>query len=198
MSLEALRGRWRGRTAVVIASGPSLTAEDCEIVHAAGVPTIVTNTSFRLALWADILFAMDAGWWDTYWDEVVRDFPGERWGYVRRPGIIATKGALYPVGWGNSGTYSISLAVVAKPARILLLGCDASEGPNGEKHWHADHPAKLGNARNMKSWPHRFDLVAKYATAHGIPVVNCSRSTALVCFPRGDLEAELQNEVALA
>ena len=30
MSLDALRGIWKGRTAVCIASGPSLTAEDVE------------------------------------------------------------------------------------------------------------------------------------------------------------------------
>lgn len=194
MNLDKLRGRWRGRTVVCIASGPSLTAEDCELVRESGHPTIVVNTTFRRAPWADILFAMDAYWWDTYIADVEREFNGERWGYVRTPatyGVIATKGALYPTGWGNSGSYAISLAVVAAPLKIILIGYDCKFGPNGEKHWHEDYPEKMGNARSIKRWPYQFELVSKYAKGHGIRAVNCSRSTALTCFERGEFIEEL-------
>lgn len=191
MTLEDFRGRWRGRTIACIASGPSLTQADCDLVRAAGLPTIVTNTSFRRAPWADALFAMDALWWTEYMPEVERTFAGQRWGYVRQPGVIATKGALYPVGWGNSGSYAISLGVVAKPTTILLLGYDCQKGPNGEAHWHADHPGKMGNASTIKRWPYQFELIAKYGQSHVVRIVNCSRATALTCFERGDLETEL-------
>lgn len=194
MNLEKFRGRWRGRTVVCIASGPSLTQADCDAVHAAGLPTIVVNTSFKLAPWADVLFAMDAGWWQEYGREVVASFAGERWGYVRVPaelGVIATKGDLYPKGWGNSGSYGISLGVVAKPERILLLGYDCQFAKDGRKHWHADYPERMGNAHSIKRWPYQFELVAKYAQQHGVRVVNCSRDTALTCFEHGDLATEL-------
>jgi hypothetical protein len=194
MSLEALRGRWRGRTVVCIASGPSLTAEDCESVRESGHPTIVVNSSFRLAPWADILFAMDKPWWDEYLSEVAETFHGERWGYVRMPkeaNVIATKGALYPTGWGNSGSYAISLAVVSKALKIVLLGYDCKFGADGKKHWHADYPERMGNAHSIKRGPYQFELVAKYASQHGIPVKNCSRDTALTCFERGELCREL-------
>lgn len=194
-NLEDLRGIWRGRTVACIASGPSLTAEDCELVHAAGLPTIVVNTSFRRAPWADILFAMDAGWWVQHMAEVERDFAGARWGYVYHPGVIATKGKLFPMGVGNSGSFAISMAVVTKPMRILLLGYDCQFAPDGRRHWHEDHPGNLGNAVSIKRWPYQFDLVSRYAASHGIKVVNCSRSTALTCFERGDLEAELARAV---
>ena len=57
---------WRGRTVVCIASGPSLTAEDCELVRESGCPVIVTNTTFRLCPWADMLYAFDRPWWNHY------------------------------------------------------------------------------------------------------------------------------------
>jgi len=194
MTLDDLRGRWRGRTIVCIASGPSLTAEDCELVRQSGHPTIVVNKSFQRAPWADILFGMDAPFWTEYIHDIERDFAGERWGYVRMPKemqVVATKGALYPTGWGNSGSFAVSLGVVGKPMRILLLGYDCQLGPNGEKHWHEDYPERMGNAHSIKRWPYQFELVAKYAAAHGVRVVNCSRATALTCFERGDLHAEL-------
>lgn len=190
--LDAIRGRWRGRTVACVASGPSLTREDCEAVRGAGLSTIVVNSSWTLVPWADVLFAMDAGWWRDHLAAVERGFAGERWGYVRFPGVRATKGELYPRGWGNSGSFAISLAVVAGAARIVLLGYDCQFAPDGRKHWHDDHPPHLGNAKSVGRWPYQFELVAKYATDRGVRVVNCSRATALTCFERGSLEKQLE------
>lgn len=191
MNLESLRGRYRGQTVVCIASGPSLTAEDVELVRQSGHPAIVVNRTFRMAPWAPMMYAMDQYFWQAHFKEVERDFKGERWGYVRYPGVIATKGALYPTGWGNSGSYAISLAVVCKPVKIVLIGYDCQFGPNGERHWHEDYPQGMGNATTIKRWPYHFDLISKYVASHGIKAVNCSRATALTCFERGDLETEL-------
>lgn len=190
--MDSLRGIWRGRTVACIASGPSLTAEDCELVRAAGLPTIVVNTSFRLAPWADILYAMDAAWWEAYHAELSEVFRGQRWGYVRAPkyGVTPTKDKIYPSGTGNSGSYAISLAVVCKPIQVLLLGYDC-QFSEGRKHWHPDHPGRMSNAGSIKRWPYQFSLVAKYAESRGVRVVNCSRSTALGCFERMTLEEAL-------
>jgi len=188
--LASLRGIWRGRTVACIASGPSLTAEDCELIRRAGLPTIVVNTSFRLAPWADILFAMDAGWWQHYGEEAHRVFAGKKFSYVRVPGVQWTKGDIFPTGWGNSGSYAISMAVVAGAASILLLGYDC-QVVAGRAHWHADHPPHLGNARTIAQWPYRFSLIATYAKSHHCRVINCSRATALDCFERSTLDAEL-------
>ncbi len=190
MSLAQFRGLWKGRTVACIASGPSLTAEDCERVRAAGLPTVVVNNSWELAPWADILFAMDAAWWSNYGDRVMREFEGHRIGYVRVPGVIATKGEIFPTGWGNSGTYAISVAVVTGAARILLLGYDC-QMTGGRNHWHVDHPVPMGNCGTIKSWAYKAEIVAKYAKSHGVSVINCSRETALTCFARGTLDDEL-------
>jgi hypothetical protein len=187
------RGKWQGQTVVCIASGPSLTAADCEMVKAARLPTIVTNTTIKLCPWADVLVGFDGAWWTLYAPELV-DYKGlrvtcsnsgSRAGAIpmhKNPGFRA---------FGNSGCAAIALAVLGKPRRIVLLGYDVQH-TDGRKHWHADHPAPLGNAKGVKLWPAKFAKVADHAARHGVPVVNASRETALTCFPRARLEDELE------
>lgn len=195
--------QWRGRTVFCIASGPSLTAEDVEAVRLAGQPTIVTNTTFRLAPWADALFGFDARWWATkdprtgltHAQEVDRDFRGRRF---CRSALGVNFGAepLHASSWfrgsGNSGTCAISLAVSAGARRIVLLGYDCSFGADGRRHWHGDHPGGLGNCLSIARWPLQFTRVKRQADAARVPVINCSRRTALDMFPRLELEDVLR------
>ncbi|HWI12242.1 MAG TPA: hypothetical protein VNU48_12990 [Burkholderiaceae bacterium] len=78
--------RWPGATVVILASGPSLTVEQCEQVQVwcksaggaggAGAEQmrrcIAINTTFRRAPWADVLYACDAPWWRAADDETKR------------------------------------------------------------------------------------------------------------------------------
>lgn len=192
--------RWKGRTVACIASGPSLTEEDCEIVRAANVPTIVTNTTWKLAPWADVLFAFDSKWWAQYHAEVVAWFngslltcaPGRRFEGVE---------SMHALSWyrhfNNSGAGAMSLAITAGASQIVMLGYDCQK-TGGKTHWHGDHPAALGNARSMDRWPLHFKNVARFAKERGVAVVNCSRQTALKAFPRGDLCEVLNMEVCEA
>ena len=70
---------------------------------------------------------------------------------------------------------------------MILLGYDCQK-TGGKTHWHGDHPKALGNAHSLPNWPRFFANVAKYAITDGTPVVNCSRATALNCFPRAELK----------
>lgn len=186
-------GRWDGRTVVCIASGPSLTAADCELVRAAGYPTIVTNTTFRIAPWADVLFGMDAAWWAEYHKEVEAAFKGARLTtaqHGRKFGATSLFGQPWFRGYGNSGTCALSLAVSGGASKVLMLGYDAQK-TGGKVHWHGDHPAPMSNGRSIKTWAGKFAQVAAYAKRHQCRVVNVSRETALTCFERGVLEDEL-------
>lgn len=190
MGLDGLRGRWSGRTVACLASGPSLTAEDCNRIRDAGLPTVVANTTFRMAPWADILMAMDTAWWRNYMPEVEASFKGELWGYIKYPGVTVARGRLLPIR-GNSGSLAIALAIAASAARIILLGYDCKFASDGRRHWHPDHPRSMGNASAIENWPLQFELVARCGKEHGTDIVNCSRDTALECFRRGDLLREL-------
>lgn len=199
---------WRGRDVVCIASGPSLTETDVELVRASGLPAIVCNTSFRLAPWADALFAFDFRYWETrdpttritYLEETARDFRGAR--YCRSelarnlPGVISCVGRPWFWGFGNSGICAITLAQAARARRAILLGYDCKLGPGGLPHWHGKHPEPRSNCLSLPKWPEQFARLAKLCKARGFRVVNATRDTALDCFPRMTLEDALARALA--
>src|SRR5690606_16993842 len=113
-----------------------------------GRGVIVTNTTFRMVPWADVLYAMDKVWWDQYGEEAEKTFTGERWAPLRYPGVrreIFNRGK-------NSGVGAISLAAHWGARKIILLGYDC-QLTGGRAHWHEDHPKGLGNAGGVKDWP---------------------------------------------
>lgn len=189
----ATRPEWDGRTVVCIASGPSLTQADCETVRAAGHPVIVTNTTFKMCPWADVLYAYDTKWWTQYHEEV-KGFKGRLITSSQvavRYGVETTFGAPWFRCFPNSGASAISLALAGGASKVVLLAFDAGTGPGGERHWHADHPGALSNAASIAKWPQQFEMVAKEAQKRSVPVVNASRRTLLKCFPIGELTASL-------
>jgi len=81
--VEVLYEKARGKEVVCIASGPSLTKEDCAAVkvwrdQSQNRRVIVTNTTHELCPWADFLFAMDSAWWRLNIAAVLLTFRGER------------------------------------------------------------------------------------------------------------------------
>ena len=187
---------------MVLASGPSLTLDQVEIVERAPVKTIAVNSTWRL-IDADVLYACDYLWWKV----CIAEFKAakrrsamwtqdrsaaERWGlnWVRqdsRPGLgnpgLRTN--------GNSGMGAINLAYLFGARRILLLGMDMKLGPKGEKHWHGDHPKPLVQGLVFNDWIHKARDLTKGLKAEKIEVINCTPGSALQCFPMGDLEKEL-------
>jgi hypothetical protein len=207
------RPDWSGRTVVCIASGPSLTEEDCEAVRLAGHPTIVTNTTFRRCLWADAVVGFDSRWWNavddeckragfaTYAEEVKATFRGQRFTCSQLKTLGAS--SLYQVPWfrlfANSGASAISLAISGGASRVVLLGYDCQR-TGGKSHWHGDHGKTmqgraLSNCKSLPEWPAIFARVAKFANGKGVDIVNCSRATALQCFTRMDLASELEENL---
>jgi uncharacterized protein (DUF2461 family) len=184
---------WAGETVACLASGPSLTAEDCNTVR--HLKRIVTNTTFRLARDAEALYAMDQRWWKEHHEEVACTFHGERFCWSKlgaKYGATVTEGLFNCVGFGNSGANAISLAIYAGASTVILLGFDCRR-TNGMSHWHGDHPKSLSNAQSIAMWPEKFKRVADHAKRQGVRIVNCSRSTALKCFERAELASTLES-----
>ncbi len=180
---------WPGRTVVCIASGPSLTVEDCELVRVSQHPTIVTNTTYQLCPWADVLFGFDVKWWKRYGEEARTAFPGRR---ISGSQLGTKYGAEWASGftlYRNSGACAVSLALTAGAARIVLLGYDVQFYKN-RRHWHPDHPG-MDNCGMIGDWHRQFGLLAKHAWRKGVPIVNASRRTALRCFDQAPLETLL-------
>lgn len=188
---------WAGRTVVCLASGPSLIADDVAAVQLAGHPVVVTNTTFRIAPWADVLFGFDARWWREHIAEVRLTFKGR----LMSGSLMAPKAGpvetLHAAPWfrryGNSGACAVSIAVGAGAKRIVLLGYDCCRGRDSQRawHWHGDHPNGISNCKSMAKWPYQFGKLADWAKGQGVQVINASRRTALVCFERSDLPSAL-------
>jgi hypothetical protein len=118
-----------------------------------------------------------------YFEEVNQTFLGEkfignptRWDAVTQMRDIDC--------FGNSGIGSIQLAIKGGASKVILLGYDCKL-TQGKTHWHGDHPRGLANARFINKWPQLF---AQFARTVKTEIINCSRETALDCFPIARLE----------
>lgn len=138
---------------------------------------------------------MDGAWWEVHHAEVARTFRGERFSSCAtssRYGMKRLGGDGHRFNpQGNSGAAAILLALLMGARRVVLLGYDCQH-TGGRAHWHGDHPpGTAGNAgiRTLRKWPGQFRAVAKQAGA--VPIINCTRETALDVFPRGELEQAL-------
>lgn len=72
-------------------------------------------------------------------------------------------------------------------SRILLLGYDMKLGPNGEKHWHADHRGRNPHAAQLEGWRNAFATMLPDLAKAGVEVLNCTPGSALTCFPTANL-----------
>lgn len=153
---------------------------------------IVTNTTYQLAPWADVLFAMDSKWWKEYHRRVKKEFHGETatiTADARMYGVNRIMNGKVPMQtFGNSGAGAIALAAMRGAAQVVLLGYDCQRTA-GRAHWHPDHPKTLGNAGSLPRWVPQFSKLAR--SVQGVEIINCSRQTALTCWPCANLEAVL-------
>lgn len=186
---------WPGSTIVCLGTGPSLTAEDVAYVQGKA-RVIAVNNAYTLAPWADVLYAADVKWWG--WHKGVPSFTGLkyachpsaalRWSDVqmlRRTGLDGLELDPRGVRTGfNSGYQAINVAVHLGAVKIVLLGYDMKGS-----HFFGRHPD------NTK--PPFVLCLKKFATlnaplqALGISIVNATRQTDLLCFPRLPLEEAL-------
>lgn len=180
--------RWKGQAVAIIASGPSLTQSDCDLVRAAGLSTIAVNSSWKMAPFCDVLYAGDLCWWEAYGAEV--DIPAERWTRSRQAAAVYRIRHHAGHGAYNSGMGAIQFAVECGAGRVVLLGFDCSL--NNGIHWHGPHElTKNPDAAKVKRWSGQFKTVAALAKLRRCEVINCSRHTELTCFPVRDLESVL-------
>lgn len=175
------------KTFVCIASGPSLNARDCELVRAAGLPTIAVNNSWQLAPWCDHLYAGDLAWWDAHIGQVPEG--PKHWSCTRQ--AVAKYGLNWHERYGafNSGFRAIELAFLLGAERVLLLGYDCTV--EAGSHWHGDHVGTKNPTESLcRKWNQQHCRLEQRDQ-----VVNCSRETALTAYRLGYLEKELQKVV---
>lgn len=186
---------WEGRTVAVLASGPSMSSVVASTVRVAAIPAIVVNETFRLAPWADLLYAADEDWWKVTPEAM--QFSGMKVSVAKIPGVrkLINTGvtgfdpdpACIRTG-GNSGYQAIHIAAHCGASRILLCGFDMHGN-----HWHPEHkhPLKTTPQETYPRWCSRFEVLAVELKDRGVTVLNCTPGSALKVFPMADLNEAL-------
>jgi hypothetical protein len=163
---------------------------------------VAINDAHRLASWADVLYSSDQHWWAYY--KGVSGFAGRKYGIAPlsplpawNVTVLANTGDAGierdPRGLRNnrnSGGAGINLAVHLGARRILLLGYDMGH-THGKAHFFGEHPSRLRAESPFESFLAHFRMMVPHLRTLGVEVINCSRETALDCFPRQPLEAAL-------
>ena len=167
---------------------------------------IAVNDCYRLAP-TDHLYACDSHWWYHHVADVMRDFEGicwtqdhqwedpkkqpEAWGIrklisLSEPGLSRKQGVVHR--GDNSGYQAVNLAYLLGAERIILLGFDMMM--HGDKrHWFGNHPQAMNQASNYADFVGHFQTINP--AEYGLEIWNCSRRTALNCFPKHNLEDAL-------
>src|SRR5689334_19405100 len=193
---------WPGATIACLATGPSLTIEDCDYVRNKA-RVIAINDAHRMAPWADVLYSADRTWWRHY--DGVPSFEGIKFGigssigkanpfgatrllldgpiHPGYPDIRVLKNTGYdgletdPSGLRsgmNSGFSAINLAVHLGAKRILLLGYNLGYR-NGKAHFFGDHPPALAQDEwRYAGFRRVFESLVEPLRALDIEVINCT------------------------
>lgn len=207
---------WAGETVAILASGPSMCAEQaqqlqgkCRViaVNNQGIPTLVNGALCpAFAPWADILYAADATWWRknpealNFAGRKVTIRPENPVDEKRLPTVYSLQNGgcsgfddrpTHIRTGGNSGYQALHLAAHLGVKRALLLGFDMRPAPDGQEHWFGSHPWRRGFKSRYDIFIIRFEKAAHEFAQRGIEVVNCTSGSALKCFPHHDVERAL-------
>lgn len=201
---------WPGETVVVIATGPSLTADDVDYCRSKA-RVIAINDAYTLAPWADALYATDAKWWN--WHKGVPSFTGAKWSMehtqwnntralytdiqrLRNTGPLGLEHDPSGLRNGrNSGYAAINLAVHYGARKIVLLGYDM-QPVKGKAHFFGEHPQK--NTSPYAQFRAMFEHLVRPLAKLQIEVLNCSRNSILTTFPKAELREVLKAEAEVA
>jgi len=189
---------WPESTVVCIGGGPSLAAKD--VAYCRGRARVIAiNDAYRVAPWADLLYACDAKWWR--WHGGVPAFAGLKatleppeypgihrlrrgpdTGFAERPDTLATG--------RNSGYQAIQLAVHLGAARVLLLGYDM-RAVDGRSHWFCGHLVATQPKVYARAMRPCFASLLSPLRNRSVDVVNCTPGSALDAFPNAPLRQAL-------
>jgi len=197
------------KSIVLIASGPSLSFGQVEVVKHFNPDVMVINDNYKIYPNAKYLFAADLQWWYKNYDMIDGDIiqcftlKGHAKHLDRR-----IKGAYHTLNevnytsefglyddkvhhGGNSGYIGLQLARLLGYNKIILIGFDCQH-TYGKRHWFGDHKDISGskNAEDVERWKNNFFRLSPLIDLD-TDVVNCTIESSLTCFREGNLIEEL-------
>ena len=160
---------WEGETVAILASGPSMTREQAEMVRGKVRVIAVNNQGIdtecngamvpAFAPWADVLYAADQKWWGCYKDRALK-FAGLK--VTLRSGLpfkevlslqqssqrVFDPRPTHLASGGNSGYQAVHLAVHFGVKQIWLCGFDMVS-TDKRRHWFGNHPPRVELAAEL-------------------------------------------------
>lgn len=215
-SFASLPPDWLGQTCYIVLGGTSVDPHEVQRLHERpNARTLVVNSSYIIAPWADVLYFADDRWHKRELQErgkLIKSFRGETWttsehSFARDPSLKLLR-SVVPGANGVGGlamspdtlalqrtstTAAMNLAFHRKASRIVLLGADNRDGPGGRIHHHAEYPWP----RRRTTWrvkEKQLALVAQALEREGVPVINASPISTLQWWPRTSLRELLDEE----
>lgn len=193
-------------TAVLLATGPSLSEEQIELIkeHRSKIRVFGCNDSFRIYSDLDVMYACDGPWWrlnaiqalkslspNTHvWTQDVMS--AQQYGITliagdHSPGLYTSSRDKIHFG-GNSGYQLLNLAYHYGIRKFLLCGYDMKHD-NGKTHFFGNHD---GGLNNNSPYPVFLKSYNTIQPSIANLIINCSPGSALKKFKHGDLKTELE------
>lgn len=212
MIVEAIPGKGRmarvtrsleGKPCVCIATGPSLSQDQVEVVRQSGAAAIVVNDAYLLAPFARLAYFADTKWWRWHKDrEEWKAFAGQKCtinvGPCEEKSVLILERSMAPDGFSkdptsittgsHSGFQALSIAYLAGANPIILLGYDC-RAVGGKDHYFGSHPDKT--MPPYASIRTRYAPAAAEAKKAGVRIVNATPDSAIPDFERVDIASVL-------
>lgn len=171
-------------TIIVVASGPSLTLEQCRVAEQSGHPILAVGNTYGMVPGAEWSYACDCAWWkEHYAKNPIEKKLTLSQSAAKKFGITLLKfdpveTRLYASS-ANSGSQGLLLAARFGAKRIIMIGFDFQH-TGGMRHYFGDHPATLRNAPGTSTWLARLPKVVEVIhTRHRAHLINCTLQTAI-------------------
>lgn len=208
---ETIERVFEGDTAVLFATGPSLTDEVVDTVLTLRsqamepVRLFGCNDAYQIVPCLDVHYACDANWWRIHYAKMegysvthglwTQEPQMSRAEYPKLHRIAGRSGAglsakqdLIHFG-NNSGYQLINVAYLFGIKRMILCGYNMSV-QDGKRHFFGDHPQGLNRSGNYTGFVSNFNTIKPNAL--GIEIVNATPQSALKAFPKMSLEEALK------
>ncbi len=205
-----------GETFAILAGGPSLKDFDPSVLKGCRVITI--NDSWRISPKADYLYFCDKKWWQYHQDRNLRSLDNKIsfheliykgfWvkggpGFNDHPqvhslafcGQVGLSHCPESLRHGsNSGYAAINLAYLLGASKIILLGYDL-DFSGSVTHWHREpreQPTEFRRTLEHSMLP-LFPFLVDPLEEAGVKVINANPNSALLCWPRMELQEALEH-----
>lgn len=146
------------------------------------------NNAYEFAPWAEFLAANDQNWWRNH--PAAYDFSGLKYSANQIKGVQQIHGSNV-VRNSNSGVLGLECAKQLGATRIFLLGFDMRG-----THFFGSYTNGCGNTSSNTRELHKKQFWQWGRSNKNISVINCTPSSALECFPAGDIRRYIDDSLA--